>query len=142
LQYDFGDVPPLLATFAMGPIAGLVSELVKCVIFFLSGKDEAGLVGTAANFVAGGALVVAAGIVYAKIHSLKGSLLALAIGTAVMVLVTSAANIYIFLPLWGIPADQIMPFILSATIPFNLAKGVLTSGVTFLFYKRVRGLLQ
>lgn len=142
LKYDLGDVPALLAAFAMGPLAGLLSELIKCAIFFLSGKGDAGLVGAAANFAAGGALVVAAGWVYQKYHDLRGALLGLATGSVAMVAAMTVVNIYIFLPLWGVPAEQVVPMALTATVPFNLAKGILTSVITFVFYKRVRHLLR
>jgi len=142
LKYDLGDVPALLAAFAMGPLAGILSEIIKCTIFFLSGKGDAGLVGAAANFIAGGALVAGAGLVYRRFHDLRGAVLGLAAGSLAMVAAMTIANIYVFLPLWGVPAEQVVPMALTATVPFNLAKGVLTSVITFVFYKRVRYLLK
>ncbi len=142
LQYDFGDLPPLLASFALGPAAGGLAQLIKCTIFFLSGKDEAGLVGTAANLVAGGTLSVVAGLVYQYRRSLQGSLLALLVGSLAMAAAATAANILVFLPLWGIPAEQVVPMAVGAALPFNLAKGALTSAATFVLYKRVRNWLR
>lgn len=142
LKYDLGDVPALLAAFAMGPLAGVLTELIKCAIFFLSGKGSDGIIGAAANFFAGGALVAAAGLVYRRIHSLRGALLGLVIGSLAMVAVMTAANIFVFLPLWGVPAEQVVTLALTATMPFNLAKGFLTSVITAVFYKRVRHLLK
>lgn len=142
LKYDFGDLPPLIASFALGPLAGFLSSLIKVVIFFLSGKGDAGLIGSAANLVAGGTLTVVAGLVYRQVHSSKGALLGLAAGTLAMMVVTSVANILVFLPLWGVPAAQVMPLVLGGTLPFNLVKGLLTSVVTLVLYKRVRKILK
>ena len=69
LKYDFGDVPALFAGFAMGPLAGLLTQLIKVTIFFLSGKGDAGLIGAAANLVAGGSMTVAASMGYKYIKN-------------------------------------------------------------------------
>lgn len=35
LTLDFGDVPALLATFTLGPVAGLIVEFIKNLLNFL-----------------------------------------------------------------------------------------------------------
>lgn len=142
LKYDFGDVPTLFAGFAMGPAAGLFTQFIKVLIFFLSGKGDAGLIGAAANFVAGGSLTVAASMIYHTLKLNNRLPVSLGVGVLVMVTATTLANIYIFLPLYGIPVDQIMPFVYAASIPFNLIKGVLTSFATIMLYSRFRRILH
>lgn len=137
LKFDFGDVPALIAGFAFGPLAGILAEAIKCALFLFSGRSEAGIIGVSANFVTGASLVVAAALVYQRVHTLKGAILALFVGTIVMTATITVADIYIFLPLWNVPVEQILPMAISAIIPFNLIKGVLSSTATFLLYKRV-----
>lgn len=137
LKFDFGDVPALIAGFAFGPLAGILAEAIKCALFLLSGRSEAGIIGVSANFVTGASLVVAAALVYQRVRTLKGAILALFVGTIVMTATITVADIYIFLPLWNVPVEQILPMAVSAIIPFNLIKGVLSSTATFLLYKRV-----
>jgi len=142
LKYDFGDVPALFAGFAMGPIAGVFTQFIKVLIYFLSGRSSTGVLGVAANFIAGGSLTLVAGILYQIFRGKKkiyGSLIG---GVIAMVIVTTVTNIYIFLPLYGIPVDQIMPLIYGGLIPFNLVKGVITSLTTVLFFGRVRRILM
>jgi len=67
---------------------------------------------------------------------------ALIAGSAAMTIVMGFANLYIFLPLWGVPADKAGPMLTAAIIPFNLVKALLSSAATFLLYKRVRTLLE
>ncbi len=141
LKYDFGDVPALFAGFAMGPLAGLLTQLIKVTIFFLSGKGDAGLIGAAANLVAGGSMTVAASMGYKYIKNSYRLPLAMTVGTLTMVIVTTLANIHVFLPLYGIPVDQIMPFVYAGTIPFNLVKGLITSLATILLYSRFQRIL-
>jgi riboflavin transporter FmnP len=44
--------------------------------------------------------------------------------------------------LYGIPVDQILPFVYAGTIPFNLVKGLLTSLATVLLYSRFQRILR
>ncbi|BCV25974.1 MAG TPA: ECF transporter S component [Firmicutes bacterium] len=141
LKFDFGDVPALIAGFAFGPAAGVLAEAIKCIVFLLSGRSEAGIIGVSANFVTGASLVLAAALVYRRVHTLQGAVLSLFVGTLAMTATVTIADIYIFLPLWNVPAQQILPLAVSAIVPFNLIKGTLTSTATFLLYKRVSALL-
>ncbi|MEW6724886.1 MAG: ECF transporter S component [Bacillota bacterium] len=141
LQYDPGDVPALLGTFSMGPLAGALIQVIKCVIFFLSGKDEAGWIGTAANLVTGLSFVVPAGLAYWRHRTRAGAMVALAVGSLSMIVAMAAANYLIFLPLWGVPRSAALPMITGGIIPFNAIKAAISSVLTIVLYKRVRPLL-
>lgn len=141
LQYDPGDVPTLIGGFAMGPLAGAAVAAVKATIFFLSGKDEAGWVGTAANLATSLAFVVTAAVVYLRLHSRKGALLGLGAGVVSMVVVMAALNYFVFLPIYGLPAEAI-PTAVRMTVLFNLVKGLMNSLLTFLVYKRASPFLH
>jgi len=141
LQYDPGDVPVLVGGFAMGPLAGAAVAIVKNVIFFLSGKDEAGWVGTLANLAASLAFVLTAGAVYVRLHTKKGAILGLAAGIVSTAAVMALLNFVFFLPVYGLPREAI-PATVALTTLFNLVKGVINSGLTFLVYKRLSPLLH
>ncbi|MDP2872689.1 MAG: ECF transporter S component [Bacillota bacterium] len=142
LQYDPSEVPALLGGFAMGPAAGLAVVAGKCLLFLFSGKDEAGIIGTAANFVAGFPLVVVAAWIYQRMHTRSGAMAGMAAGIVAAVAATSIGNYYVFLPAWGIPVQGRAALIVSTLIPFNVLKGVLTAVITLLLYKRIRGWLH
>lgn len=141
LQYDPGDVPTLIGGFAMGPLAGAAVALVKAVTFFISGKDEAGLIGTAANLATSLAFVVTAATIYVRMHNRRGALLGLGAGVLATVAVMTVLNYFVFLPAYGLPPVAI-PAALKMTVLFNLVKGVLNSLLTFLVYKKVSPLLH
>ncbi|MCL6580096.1 MAG: ECF transporter S component [Firmicutes bacterium] len=141
LQYDPGDVPALIGGFALGPAAGAAVALVKGVLFLLSGKDEAGLLGTSANLACSLAFVLAAAAVYARERTRRGAVMGLFAGTVSMVAVMSLLNYYVFLPAYGLPPAAI-PAALRLTALFNLVKGTLNSLLTFLIYKKVSPLLR
>jgi riboflavin transporter FmnP len=136
LKYDPSDVCGLLAAFSFGPAAGFLVELVKSILFFLSGKSADGIVGAAAALVAGGTFVVAAGKTYAL--GKRSLILSLLVGSVSMTVIMVTANYFIFLPLWGLPTHQItMPLVVAMT-GFNLVKGVITSILTFTIHQSLK----
>jgi riboflavin transporter FmnP len=141
LQYDPGDVPTLVGGFAMGPLAGAAVALVKGTIFFLSGKDEAGLLGTSANMAMSLTFVIVAAAVYFRTHNRRGAVLGLGAGALAAVAVMTFLNYFVFLPAYGLPPAAIGPA-LKMTVFFNLVKGTLNSVLTFILYKKVSPLLH
>lgn len=137
LKYDPSEIPALIAAFAWGPWTGVVVELIKTVLFFLSGKATSGIIGATAAFLAGGSFVFASGIIYEKIHTKFGAIISLAVGSIAMTVVMTLANYFVLLPLWGITQAEVLPLVISAVIPFNLAKACISSIATFVVYKRV-----
>ena len=143
LQYNTGDVPALLGGFAMGPAAGFAIVTGRNILFLLSGKDEAGIIGTAANYVASFPLVVVAAWVYSKTRSLRGAVIGMAAGLVATVAAASLGNYFVFFPAYGIPDPAVrQSLIWSVVVPFNTVKVLLSGTITFLLYKRVRGWLH
>ncbi|MFG6343424.1 MAG: ECF transporter S component [Lachnospiraceae bacterium] len=158
-KLDFSEVPVLLGAFSMGPVAGVLIELIKILLnLLINGTYTAG-VGEFANFGIGCALVVPAGIIYKRKASRKNAVIGLVIGTIVMAIVGGAFNAYVLIPLYSkamMPMDviismgnQINPkitglstFIMFAVVPFNLVKGLIVSIMTVLLYKYLRPFLH
>ncbi|MDQ7820564.1 MAG: ECF transporter S component [Armatimonadota bacterium] len=139
LKYDPGEVPALVATFALGPGYGVAVESVKALLIsvFRSGTTG-GPFGIFMNFLAGATLVAVAGWYYRVEHTKVGALKSLALGVAAMTGVMVAANILLTPIFYGIPRPQVIALVLPALLPFNLLKGTISSLITFFVYKRVR----
>ena len=72
-EIDFSEVPILIGSFAMGPLAGAAIELIKILLnFAINGTMTAG-VGEIANFLIGCSLVVPAALIYHKKHTRTGA---------------------------------------------------------------------
>ena len=159
-KIDFSEVPVMVGCFVMGPLAGAAIEFVKILLnFVINGTTTAG-VGEVANFLVGCALCVPAGIIYKYKCTRKGALLGMIAGTLLMVVVGSAMNAFVLLPVYakafGMPVDAfvqmgtainpaingIWTFVLLAVAPFNLIKGVLVSVITVLLYKHISPILK
>lgn len=159
-KIDLSELPVLICTFYLGPVAGVVSELIKvCVKLLLKGTSTA-FVGDFANFAVGCSFVLPASIVYHARPSRRSALLGLIVGTLIMTVFGSAFNAIYLLPkfaqLFGMPLDVIVgmgtkvndaitsvpTLVLYAVVPFNLLKGLVVSLLTLLLYKRISPILH
>lgn len=159
-KLDISEIPVLLGTFAMGPVAGVMTECIKIFLNFVINGTETGGVGEIANFLIGCSLCVPAGLIYQKMHTKKGAMIGLAAGTVFMALIGCVLNAYILLPTYaaafGMPLDTIVQmghalnpaidgvatFVILAVAPFNLIKGILVSAILLLIYKKVSPVLH
>lgn len=159
LKIDISDVPALLASFSMGPLAGTLVELVKNLLHLIIKGGTAGI-GELANFVVGFAMVFTAGLIYKKNKTKKGALISLILGTIAMGVIASIANYFVFLPLYekvlmfpinavvGIASKvnknvkDINTLILYSILPFNILKGLIISVIVLLLYKKVSPILH
>ncbi len=142
LEIEFSDLPALIVTFAYGPVAGILVELLKNFLhcFFTS----TGFVGELANFVINGTFVGVAGVIY-KIHkSFRGAICSLIAATVAMSVAGIFANLYIMLPLYmpDAPVAVKTSLVLATILPFNIAKGVVLSAITMLIYKKISPILK
>lgn len=150
---DFSEVPVLVGSFALGPVAGVVIEVVKILVKLVIKPTSTGFVGEFANFAVGCALVVPAGLIYRINRTKKGATIGMAVGTILMAAAGVVLNALVMLPFYShfMPLDtiismgaQINPavsnvwtFALFCVGPFNVVKGIVVSLITALVYKRV-----
>ncbi|PKM88129.1 MAG: ECF transporter S component [Firmicutes bacterium HGW-Firmicutes-12] len=141
LTYDAGDIPAMVATFVMGPWAAVLIQFIKAFLGLLLGASKAGWIGATANFLAGGTMVLVSGLLYSRWKTRTMAIVSMVVGSAATAIVMGAVNYYWLFPIWGIPQNQLMPMLISATIPFNFVKFIISSFVTYLLYKKVKHLL-
>ena len=157
-ELDLSEAVIMMGSFAMGPLAAVLMELIKNVLTILINGTTTGFVGEFANFVTGCCLTVPAALVYKYRKSLKGALVGMAIGIVSLAMVGGLINYYIMLPMYSafIPLDAIIDagaaitgfihnkftFVLFAVVPFNIVKGILCSIIALLLYKRLSKILH
>ncbi len=140
LRLNFSDVPALLGGFAMGPVAGFAIVFLQNLLHLF--ETNSGGVGELANCIVSGSFVVSAALLYRKIHTRRGAILSLLLGSVLMILAAWIANYFLLFPLYGIPADARLPLVKSAVLPFNSIKAVIISAATILLYKPLSHLLK
>ena len=154
-KLDLSELPVMICSFYLGPVAGVTAELVKVLLKLLIKGTTTAFVGDFANFAVGCAFVLPASLVYHARPGRRNALLGLITGTLVMTVFGSAFNALYLIPrfaeLFGMPLESIVAMgtavngaivsvptlVLYAVVPFNLVKGVLVSLVTFFVYKPV-----
>lgn len=159
-KLDLSEMPVLICTFYLGPVAGAATELLKVIVKLLLKGTTTAYVGDFANFVVGCSFVLPASIVYHAKPGKKSALVGMAVGTLIMTVFGSAFNAIYLLPkfaeMFGMPLDAIVgmgtqvnsainsvsTLVLFAVVPFNLLKGVIVSALTFLLYKRISPILH
>lgn len=159
-KMDFSEIPVLLGSFAIGPVAGVLIELIKVLLNLAFNGTITGGVGEMANFFIGCSFVVPAAIIYKHHKSKKNALIGLTVGTIVLIIVGSFMNAYLLLPMYAnvlkLPLDTLIKFgtavnpaitdlrtyVIFAVAPFNLFKGVIISIITMLIYKKISPILH
>ena len=159
-EIDFSEIPVLICSFSMGPVAGVVCEFLKVVLkLFLKGTSTA-FVGDLANFVVGCSFILPASVVYFAQKTKTGAIIGMGVGTAAMTVFGSLFNAVYLIPAFSVLFDMpleviigmgtdINPSIVSvntlvlfAVVPFNLLKGAADSIITFFLYKHIERLLR
>jgi riboflavin transporter FmnP len=159
-KIDLSEIPVIIGSFSMGPLAGVAIEALKIIVrFIIKGSDTAG-VGEIANFIMGCAFIVPASLIYKMKKTKIGALVGLIAGTFTMTIIAVFINAYVLLPVYSdafhMPLDTIvqmgtainshvnslLTFVLIMVAPFNLFKGAVVSLVVFLIYKKISPLLK
>ena len=159
-EIDFSEVPVLIGCFALGPIAGMLIELIKILLnLLINGTATAG-VGELANFCIGCSFCIPAGIIYKRKKTKKGAMIGLISGTLIMTFLGCFINAYIMLPTYAkafkIPIEgliemgtkvnasitDLFTFVMFAVVPFNLLKGILVSIIVILVYKKISPIIK
>lgn len=159
-KLDLSEMPILICTFYLGPVAGVAAELVKVLVKLLLKGTTTAFVGDFANFAVGCSFVLPASVIYHARPGRRTALVGMAAGTLVMTVFGSLFNAVYLLPkfaeLYGIPMETIVSMgtavnasitdaatlVLFAVVPFNLLKGIVVSALTFVLYKRISPILH
>ncbi len=158
VKLDVSELPALIASFAYGPVSGVLVCLIKNLIKLPSTSTAA--VGELFNFVMGALFVGVAGIVYKRNKTRKGAIVGALLGALVMAVVSVPYNYFIVypakvvkyhLPLEAIigmyqainpSVDGLLTCLLVFNLPFTFVKGVLDAVLCFLIYKPLSPILH
>ena len=116
-QLDFSEIPVLIGSFAMGPIAGVLIELVKILVHLVTKGSMTAVVTCFIN-----AFVLLP--VYGK-----------AFGMPVEAFIEMGSAVHS-------SVNNLLTFAAMIIFPFNIFKYALTSLIVFLIYKRIRVVLK
>lgn len=142
LEVEFSELPALIMSLAVGPMAGVTVEFIKNFLHCF--MTTTGFVGEFANFVINGIFVFVCGTVYRKNRTKKGAIISLLVATLTLVIAAFFVNLFVMLPLYmgGAPFETRLNLDLFTIAPFNLVRGAVLSLITILIYKKISRFLK
>lgn len=153
-DFDVAELPAVMTGFLIGPGAGTVVIVLKLLLKILIQGTSTAYVGEIANLIASLTLMLPAVLIYKRMRTKKGAVIALALASVISSLVSVAANAFVLLPfyanMFGWPLEKLIEmgtavnpyitnmftFLLFAVLPFNLLKCGVTALLTYILYKK------
>lgn len=160
IKLDLSNVISLLASFSMGPVAGVIVCLIKNLIHLvIKGMGTTMGIGDIFDFVTSAVFAFTAGMIYLKNKTKKGAVIGCLAGTVVFTAISLIVNYFIVYPIYfkafgGEMAilgmyKEIMPNvknIFSAlcifNTPFTFIKGILCALITIIVYKPLSPIIK
>ena len=157
-KLDLSGVPVLLAGFAMGPLAGMMTLAIKDLLGLIG--SSTGGIGELADFLMLGSLTLTSAWLYQRNRTKRTTLVGMALGTVLMIIAGVLLNYYVLIPMYqhfmpletiigsasaAVPflgIDSVWKLVLLVTAPFNLVKGFILSAVTYYLYRYLAPFLK
>ena len=139
LQLDFSNVMTMLCGFTLGPVAMIVSEAIKQLLWFLTHSTTGG-VGQIANFITAVSYAIIPSVAYKYKKGIKNVIIFLALGCAAQLVAALLSNLFITFPLFM--ATEVVMSVLPYLIIFNIGKSVIISILTLVLYKSLSRALK
>ncbi len=156
VKMDLSELPALIGSFAMGPVAGVLVCLIKNLIHLT--HTSTGGVGELCNFLLGALFVFPAGLFYKLKKTKKNAIIGALLGSVVMAVISIFVNGFITYPMYTkfmpmeaiIQASQaIIPSVkdlwsclIIFNMPFNFVKCLCSVLITMLIYKPLSPILK
>lgn len=136
LKYDPKDIVITLGGFIMGPLASFLISVIVSLIEMITISDT-GYIGFIMNVLSTCSFACVATLIYRRKKTIAGAVCGLVAGCIAMVITMLLWN-YLITPLYmKITREAVAEMLLPVFLPFNLLKGGLNAGFTFLLYKPI-----
>ena len=156
IRFDFSDLPALIGAFAYGPLAGVIVEFIKNLLHCT--VTQSFTVGELSNFILGAVFTGTAGLIYKKNKTKKGAIIGAIVGSVIMGIISFPSILFIVYPAYEkfTPINEIMDAyskllpsvgklwqaLLIFNVPFTIVKGLISTLITVLIYKRLSPVLK
>ena len=98
ITLDVSEVPILITGFSLGPIAGVITVIIKIILKLLLQSSSTFGIGEISNIIVSSVMVIVASLIYDKKRTKKQAIIALVIATIAMSAVATLSNAFIIFP--------------------------------------------
>ena len=158
VKMDVSELPALLASFSIGPLAGVAVCFLKNLLSAIFHGSTLGI-GEVCNFLMGAVFSGVAGLIYRHNKTRKTAVTGALVGAAAMAVVSVPINFFFSYPVYAaafggmeaiiaayqaiIPGvGSLLGCLIIFNMPFTLVKGLLTAVLAFLVYKPLSPILH
>lgn len=142
MKVDFSEITILVSTYLFGPLAGVMTALIRSVLHMITSGEPAAIIGDTASFIAALSFVLPIFYISKRKQRVKGLILGFGVGTLLMTAVMSVLNLIAIIPLYtkmvgfdiGMSYSQ---YVIFGVIPFNILKGIIVSLVFMLIHEKL-----
>lgn len=166
IKFDISDLPALFGTFALGPVYGVIIELIKNILHILVKGTASAYIGELSNFLLGSVFCLTAGLIYYFRKSKKFALISCLVGSVIMAIISLPINYFIVYPAYVVcyhlpleaiigmyceifgktavvPTDNaLFNCLLIFNVPFTFCKGIIDSVICMIVYKPLSNSLK
>ena len=138
LQYDPSGIVTLSVALMFGPAAGLVVQVISWLPKLIMSP-----LGTLLTLVAMTGMVLVVGLIYKKMHNIRGAVVSLVVGAIVFIALAIAMN-FVITPIYtpGVTVEAVAGMVLPILLPFNIIKCAINVAATLLIYKPISNLIK
>ena len=158
VKMDFSELPALLASFSIGPVAGIAVCLLKNILAAIFHGSTLGI-GEVCNFLMGAVFSGVAGLIYQHNKTRKTAVIGALVGAAAMAIASVPINFFFSYPVYAVAfggmeaiigayqainpnVGSLLGCLIVFNMPFTLVKGLLTAVLAFLVYKPLSPILH
>ena len=158
VKMDFSELPALLASFSIGPVAGIAVCLLKNILAAIFHGSTLGI-GEVCNFLMGAVFSGVAGLIYQHNKTRKTAVLASLAGAVAMAVASVPVNYFLSYPVYAAMfggmdlileayqainpnVDGLLACLVMFNLPFTLLKGLIDAVLCFLIYKPLSPILH
>ena len=166
IKFDISDLPALIGTFSIGPIYGVLIELLKNILHILICSTSSAGVGEISNFVLGAAFCLTTGLIFKSKRINNSAVIGCIIGAVIMGIVSLPVNYFVVYPayvkFYGMPLEaiiglyqEILKFIgdkptqnslfnclLIFNVPFTVIKGLIDAALCGVIIKPLSKIIK
>ena len=159
VKFDFSDLPALIGAFALGPVYGVIIELIKNILHLVASQSM--FIGELSNFMLGAVFTFVAGYIYKLKKSKQRALIGGIVGSVAMGVFSIVSNYFIVYPVYveaffggdesicvgmyqmiAPSMNSLMQCLVCFNFPFTVVKGLISVAITMLVYKPLSPILK